>query len=57
MFAIWIIGFVYIYSSATVEGQADLPYAKVTLSDNEKYKMLYYLFGGLWCHALVGAFG
>jgi len=40
-----------------VEGQDSKPYAKVTMSSDDKYKMLYYMFGGLWCHAMTGAFG
>lgn len=31
---LWLIGFIYIYSSGDVVGQAAVPYATVTLTNN-----------------------
>jgi len=51
----WLISFGYVYSVGEIKKSPDGPWAKVTHYENYKYAVWFYVFGGLWNNAFLGA--
>lgn len=56
-YAIWISGFVYMYSKGSITSSEDEfnPFPVVTLEGDLRFEVAYYVFCGLWTNAFISA--
>lgn len=53
--ALWIVSFIYVYSTGKIITNPSTPFASVEWSENIRYYLVYHLFYGLWTNATIQA--
>jgi len=52
-FTWWVATCLYLYTSGELDPENHLPFGQFTMTKQSKYMFAYFIFGGLWCFALL----